>query len=298
MNSARFAGLILGLALSLASPAKAEVDGAPDILILGDSQLSFGAGAAFVDAIDAMAGQCGISADSTTGVIGVRSSSLRAWTGEGRRVKRAICDVDRTWGANAGVYGTLAQGSSPYVQIGQGPQFQFCRSERSPLESVFADGYYRPDLVIMFLLGNSADRWANSRDAADEDVKAFVADIPPDQPCILMTTAPPYGATVLQQRLLAQTHMAAAFADHGGHCSFVAGYTPETIDENLGNASNFRQRESGEVRDPYHPVEAAARRFLELRRDDLCDAISTQLSGPRHASTPPLRSRPRDRGEM
>jgi hypothetical protein len=31
------------------------------------------------------------------------------------------------------------------------------------------------------------------------------------------------------------------------------------------------------VKDPFHPTEAAARRFLSLRRDDLCRAIAAQM---------------------
>jgi hypothetical protein len=74
--------------------------------------------------------------------------------------KGAICDVDPKWKVNAGVYGTLSQGKNPYVQIGRGAQFQFCRPTVSPLQAVFADGYYAPDLVIFFLMGNATERWA------------------------------------------------------------------------------------------------------------------------------------------
>ena len=195
LNIATGAVLLL---LRLASPVHAEATGAPDVLVLGDSQLTFGSGVAFVDLFNDMAGSCGLDADATVGVIGVRSSTLRAWTGDSRRSRSAICDVDPTWHVNAGAYGTLSQGENPYIQIGRGDQFQFCQSGLSPLEAVFADDYYRPDLFVMFLLGNATERWANDPQAALADVQAMMADLPDDQPCIFMTTAPPFRQSVVE----------------------------------------------------------------------------------------------------
>jgi hypothetical protein len=258
--------------------AKAEVKGSPDILVLGDSQLSFGAGAAFVELFGAVRGDCGLGRDATVGVIGVRSSTLQSWTSTGRSAKSAICDVDPKWKVNAGVYGTLSKGENPYVQIGQGEQFQFCSSERSPLEAVFHDGYYRPKLVLMFLMGNATDRWAESPEAALQDVRSFLADLPQGQPCIFMTSAPPYGEKSVRQRQKAQDNIEAAFAKAGRQCSFVPGFTPETVAENMGNAANFRRKGSGKVKDPYHPTEAAARKFMALQRSAICQAVADQLA--------------------
>lgn len=271
-----FAAALLGLGLD--TPALAEVRGSPDILVLGDSQLSFGAGVAFVELFGGMRGDCGLEQAATVGVIGVRSSTLQSWTSAGRSAKSAICDVDPKWKVNAGVYGTLSQGENPYVQIGRGDQFQFCSSERSPLEAVFHDGYYRPDLVLMFLMGNATERWAVSPDAALQDVRSFLADLPPGQPCIFMTSAPPYGEKTVRQRQQAQDNIEAAFAKAGRQCSFVPGFTPATVAENMGNAANFRRKPSGKVKDPYHPTEAAARRFMALQRDALCKAVALQLA--------------------
>lgn len=266
------------MCLSFAEAATAKGRGSPDILILGDSQLSFGAGNAFVALFDKMKGDCGLARNATVGVIGVRSSTLRAWTSRGKAAKSAICEVDRKWKVNAGVYGSLSQGENPYVQIGQGNQFQFCSPDRSPLKAVFQDGYYRPELLIMFLMGNSTERWADSPDAAFQDVRSFIADLPRNQPCIFMTSAPPYGERLVRQRQAAQENIAAAFAKVGMQCSFVPGFTPKTVAENLGNAANFRRRASGQVKDPFHPTEAAARKFLALQRDALCRAIETELA--------------------
>ena len=270
-----FAFALLGFGFN--ASVSAEVRGSPDILILGDSQLSFGAGTAIVELFGAMQDDCGLGQDATVGVIGVRSSTLQSWTSTGRSAKSAICDVDPKWKVNAGVYGTLSQGENPYVQIGQGEQFQFCSPERSPLEAVFHDGYYRPDLVMMFLMGNATERWADSPEAALQDVRSFLADLPKGQPCIFMTSAPPYEEKLVRRRQKAQDNIAAAFAKVGRQCSFVPGFTPETVAENMGNAANFRRLASGKVKDPYHPTEAAARKFMALQRAALCRAVAVQL---------------------
>ena len=265
------------IALGLAKPAQSEAVGSPDVLVLGDSQLTFGAGVAFVDLMNQMAGECGLAPDTTTGVIGVRSSSLLSWSGRTKSAKGAICNVDPKWKVNAGAYGTLSQGENAYVQIGKGAQFQFCSPERSPLQSVFRQGYYKPKLLIMFLMGNAAERWADSPDAALQDARAFTADLPAGQPCVFMTSAPPYGEKVVKLRQRAQDNIENAF-EKLGVCSFVPGFTAATIAENLGNRDNFRRRPSGSVKDPFHPTEAAARRFLRLQRGALCKAIAKQLS--------------------
>ncbi len=270
-----FAVVLIGLCVALS--AKAEVRGSPDVLVLGDSQLSFGAGKAFVEVLDQIKGDCGLARATTVGVIGVRSSSLQSWTSRGEAGKGAICDVDPKWRVNAGVYGTLSQGESPYVQIGRGDQFQFCSAEQSPLETVFRDGYYRPKLLIMFLMGNSTERWADSKEAALQDVQAFLSDLPSGLPCIFMTSAPPYREKLVRLRELAQDNIEAAFAKTGGRCSFVPGFTPETVKENLGNAANFRRDAAGKVKDPHHPTEAAAHKFLALQRNSLCTAIAAEL---------------------
>ncbi|MBA3909361.1 MAG: SGNH/GDSL hydrolase family protein [Rhodobacter sp.] len=271
--------LMLGSLITAASAVLAEgtAKGAPDVLVLGDSQLTFGAGAAFLEELGAMAGSCGLGTGASTGIIGVRSSSIASWTGRSKTAKGAICDVDPKWKVNAGAYGTLSQGENLYVQIGRGEQFQFCSPGQSPLQAVFADGYYAPDLLIFFMMGNAAERWAGNPDAALKDVRALMTDLPKDQPCIFMTSAPPYKEKAVSLRQRAQDNIEKAFAKAGSYCSFVPGFTAATIRENQGNAANFRRKSSGAVKDPFHPTEPAARRFLKLQRTALCRAITTQL---------------------
>jgi hypothetical protein len=128
-------------------------------------------------------------------------------------------------------------------------------------------------------MGNATERWAGSPEAALQDVRAFLADLPQGQPCIFMTSAPPYGEESVRQRQEAQDNIEAAFAKAGEQCSFVPGFTPETVAENMGNEANFRRNGSGKVKDPYHPTEAAARKFMALQRGALCNAITDQLGG-------------------
>ncbi len=277
MNHWAKAAVAALFALGLTNSAQGEARLSPDVLVLGDSQLTFGAGVAFIDLINQMAGDCGLAQGTTTGVIGVRSSTLLSWSGKAKSVKGAICDIDPKWKVNAGAYGTLSQGKNPYIQIGNGPQFQFCSPEQSPLQAVFRGGYYKPKLLIMFLMGNAAERWAGSPEAALADARAFTADLPVGQPCIFMTSAPPYAEKVVKLRQRAQNNIEKAF-EKVGRCSFVPGFTAATIAENLGNRHNFRRKPSGRVKDPFHPTEAAAHRFLKLRRGALCTAIAKQLS--------------------
>lgn len=272
----------MGLVLVLMRPGAGFAEGrfrSPDILVLGDSQISFGAGQAFVDFFGDLGADCGLSADMTVGVIGVRSSSLQGFTAQRGAARGAICNVDAKWRVNAGVYGVLGDRKTPYRQIGHGRDYQFCRAGQSPFQAMFGKGYYMPRLLVLFFLGNATDRWAGSAAAAAEDVRRTVQDLPADLPCVFMTTAPPFAARDVRQRQKAQDHVARAFAATGGRCSFVAGFTAQTIAANQGNAASFRRKASGMVKDPYHPTRAAAARFLALRRSALCRAIAAQMRG-------------------
>lgn len=140
---------------------------------------------------------------------------------------------------------------------------------------MFADGYYTPGLVIFFMLGNATERWSGSPDAALHNVRAMQADLPLGQPCIFMTSAPPSKEKAVRRGEGAQENLARAFAGKNGQCSFVPGFTAVTIHENLGNAANSRRNASEAVKDPFHPTESAARKFLKLQRA----AIKHELGG-------------------
>jgi hypothetical protein len=249
----------------------------PDVLVLGDSQLSFGAGVAFVEFFRKHGASCGLPKSASVGVIGVRSSQLVAWTARDAVGKKSICDVDPKWKVNAGSFGVVNKTSNKYVQIGEGAAYQFCRQGKSPFQAMFSDGYYNPKLLVLFILGNATERWANSPAEALEDVRRTVKDLPPGMPCVFMTTAPAFTEKVVRQRKQAQDNVEAAFAAVGKRCSLVRGYTDATISANLGNAANFRRKPDGSVKDPYHPTEESARQFLSLVKNDFCKAIRVQV---------------------
>lgn len=279
----RFNFVALAIALFATTADADPVFRSPDILVLGDSQLSFGAGPAFVDFLTMLEKNCDATGTSplTVGVIGVRSTSLGSWVARSGRAKRPICDVDPKWSANAGSYGSLNHSQNQYVQIGQGTPYQFCKKGKSAFEAMFENHYYMPRLMIMFFLGNSAERWAADPDAALQDVRQTMQQLPADLPCIFMTTAPPYAKRVLDLRLDAQANLQKAFAAEGRHCTFIPGLTDATIPANLGRKESFRRHKSGKIRDPYHPTEAAAVNFLKLNKAQLCRAILANLAPKR-----------------
>ncbi len=270
--------LCLSLGLSGNSLAQENFQ-SPDVLVLGDSQLSFGAGVAFIEFLKKNGKACGLNPNWSVGVLGVRSSSLRAWTARDGGGKKAICDVDPKWKVNAGSFGVINKTGNKYVQIGQGDAYQFCDAGKSPFQSMFAGGYYNPKIFVMAFLGNATERWANSEADAVDDVKRVMQDVPADLPCIFMTTAPGYTAKINDARQTAQDNIEKAFKTAGKRCTFVQGYTPATIAANQGNAGKFRLKPDGTVKDPYHPTEDSARQFLSLIKGSLCNAFKTELGG-------------------
>ena len=269
------------------SSAQAE-DYRPDILVLGDSQLSFGSGPVFLDFFQNLSENCGVDALADTSgdivaedrvaVIGVRSTSLHSWVAKSGRSKGSVCWVDKKWNANAGSYGTVNNTKNKYVQIGRGEQYQFCNKGSSPFQAMFKDGYYDPKLLVMSFLGNAAQRWAFNKESAIKDVRATMDQLPPDLACVFMTSAPSYRKKSVNLRRKAQENLKAAFAETGHRCSFVDGFTDQTIAANQGNASHFRRKKNGRVKDPFHPNQRAARKFFELQKPHLCRAVLEQLT--------------------
>jgi hypothetical protein len=104
-----------------------------DVLVLGDSQITFGSGPVLLSFFEMLEKSCqdywpdayrsGLPVQPAVGIIGVRSTSLGAWVSRSARGKGAICDVDPKWHVNAGSYGALNANENPYIQIGQGVCF-------------------------------------------------------------------------------------------------------------------------------------------------------------------------------
>ncbi len=278
-----------------AGSASADDFLSPDILILGDSQIPFGSGPAFLDFFTNIHEHCAASPEQSieleklgetrVAVIGVRSTSLPSWLARSGPAKGAICDVDKNWRVNAGTYGFINTTGNKYVQIGQGAPYQFCAPGRSAFEEMFRDDYYDPKLTLMTFLGNSARRWAESLEDTVADVERMTSQLPPDMGCIFMTTQPAYKEEIVQLRLRAQENLQKAFEITGSQCSFVPGATEATVEMYQGNANYFRLNSRGRVKDPFHPNEAAARNFFALEMDSICTAIFDQLE-----DLPPIES--------
>lgn len=244
-----------------------------DILILGDSQISFGAGAAYTAYFGDLAAACALPINTTAKAIGVRSTALHHWTARTGPARGTICDVDATYGVNAGAYGVTSPGRS-YVQIGTDPAYPYCPANRSPLEA--ATAHVSPDLVVVSLLGNATDRW-QSRATAQADWRDASAQLPPNTPCLVMTTIPTFEAAENARRQTAQANLAAAVTSTGD-CAFVPGITAQTIAAIQGNPDAFRTDAAGRVTDPRHPTVASAALFMSLQTPALCSALHSLLS--------------------
>lgn len=287
--------LAAGLAFaSGATPLSAEQFSSPDILVLGDSQISFGSGPAFVDFLSDIEMTCNATrrqkralkqlGDMRVGVIGVRSTSIHSWMARQGAAKGAICDEDPKWKVNAGTYGSVNTTDNEFKQMGQGANYQFCSPGKAAFEEMFAPDYYAPKLLVLAFLGNAAKRWARDPESARADAQRLSQFLPADLPCVFMTTAPAHTTKVAQLRADAQANIKAGFAATGNRCIFVEGITAETTRVNQSTATFFRRTEDGRVKDPYHPNERGARHHLQMRGPALCDAIFTALDTPKGGS--------------
>jgi lysophospholipase L1-like esterase len=285
------AGFLACCTCLFSADARAGDFQSPDILVLGDSQISFGSGPAFVDFLSDLESNCRPNRrqkallkkldQSKIAVIGVRSTSLHSWTARGGAAKGSVCDVDKKWKVNAGSYGIVNKTKNQFVQIGQGRNYQFCAAGKAPFETMFNPSYYAPKLLILTFLGNATTRWQTEPDLTRRDVRLTAQQLPDGLPCVFMTTAPAYQPGISAKRFEAQQNLRKAMAREGNRCVFVDGLTEQTMAANHGNKKFFRLRKSGAVKDPFHPNERGARHHLKLVAPKLCEAIFTALDGKR-----------------
>lgn len=288
------AALVTGVIFAFADRGVASDFESPDILVLGDSQISFGSGPAFVDFMENLEVNCepnrrekqllNVLDTSNVGVIGVRSTSLHSWTARSGAAKGSVCDIDPKWKVNAGTYGVVNKTENQFKQMGQGRNYQFCKKGQSPFEAMFEPSYYAPKLLVLTFLGNSTKRWQTEPELTKRDVQLMAKQLPSDIPCVFMTTAPAYKPSISDRRFKAQTNIRKAMKQSGNRCVFVDGLTEATMAANHGNKSFFRLNKSGGVKDPYHPNKRGARQHLELIAPQLCEAIFTALDGKRPKS--------------
>ncbi len=279
-KGAVFSVFYAGLAInSTASAGKFE---SPKILMLGDSQLSFGAGEVVVDFFQNLKANCEGIIDQKmlleelqkmrTTLIGARSSSLQSWTTTDGWAYDRLCKKDKTWGVNASIWGHGRTEGVPYVQIGEHKDYKFCERGKTPMQVLLKQGY-NPDLLIFNILGNNAKRWANDPKLADVDVARFIKQTPAHIKCIYMTTLPIYTKRRNTQRFKAQKAIKAAFERAGNRCSFVGTLDKKTISLIQGQSKYFKRKKSGKVKDPFHPQKSAAKKVYNLKRKEICKAI-------------------------
>jgi hypothetical protein len=284
-----FAPLVIAFVNGVALPLfAAEQMSSPDILVLGDSQITFGAGPAYLKFFKNLKKQCAPdvqqSLDLTklkagsVAVIGVRSAELGSWVAKSDITKNPVCRIDPKWNVNAGVYGAINNSGEEFVQIGQGAQYQFCKKNLSPFEALFSGGFYEPKLLVLSYLGNSTKKWAKSPKAALKDVRETMHQLPAGLPCVFMTTIPTYTQKSVNLRVKAQGNLKKAFEATGNRCAFVEGLNVATIAENLGNKRHFKRRGNGKGYDPFHPKPRAARKFFALEKKNICAAVFKQLA--------------------
>lgn len=277
------------------TPATADNDfETPQILMLGDSQLSFGAGEVVLNFFENIKAVCEEVVDQTmlleelqkmkATLIGARSSSLQSWTTKSGWAYDRLCKKDKNWGVNASIWGHGRKGSVPYVQIGEHKDYRFCKSGKTPIQAMF-DAGYNPSLLIFNILGNNAKRWANDPKLADVDVARFIEQTPAHLPCVYMTTLPIYTKHRNTQRFKAQKAIKAAFAKADDRCSFVETLDKQTVSLIQGQNKYFKRKKNGKVKDPFHPQKAAARQVYKLKRNDICRAISNAFMPKVIAST-------------
>ena len=275
--------LLLSASLSSAKDFRST-----DIIVLGDSQLSFGAGPVLKDFFENLPARCASALNDPAdiarldglryGMLGTRSTSLQSWVQSSGSAWKQLCRKDKKHGVNASSWGTLRSGKRRFVQVGEGRKFQVCKNGRTPLQALFTQGYYRPKILMFFVGGNGAGRLAGSAKKTQNDVDRLVRSLPADAGCLFMTTVPIFTKKRNRTRVSAQKNLKAAFAKHGDRCTFISGFSKETLRAIEGRSQYFRRRKSGRVKDPFHPDKRATKKFFNLTRPALCRGLAKQLS--------------------
>ena len=274
----RFFTVLLAF-FALVGPVRASD---PEILVLGDSQISFGAGQVYVDFFENLDARCNGKlsrkakrelSDARAVALGVRSTSLHSWVAREGSAKGTICDVDRRYGVNAGAYGLNGNPKRKYVQIGRDSGVEYCAPGKSGFEGMFSRLDPSPKLLVLAFLGNAADRWAKNPNLAETDVRQTLSQIPANVPCVFMTTAPVYKKSTNDLRVAAQKNIARAFK--GSRCKAIEALNPQIRAAVEGHARFFRRNEAGKVIDPHHPSVAATQEFVGLNTPKLCKAVSS-----------------------
>jgi hypothetical protein len=274
-----------------AASAKAKAQAPVDLLVIGDSQISFGSGPAFEAFFADFATHCADAditaqqrmavSDLKVGMVGVRSTGLTTWLARSNRGKRMMCvrDPDPRGLVNASVWGAMQRNQKQrWVQIGDAPGYRYCKQGQSTLRAMLATFPRPPKLIMFHVMATDSFRWTTPK-RIEDDLKRLEADLPDKTACIYFTTAPTYRTSVNARRVRAQAKLAAAISKTGSRCRLINGLTPATRKAFEGNAAFFYRHKSGRVRDPYHPTNAAARVYLKRHAKAVCKAVVSAIIG-------------------
>ena len=275
------------IALSIgASSAPAQSLQDADLLIVGDSQILFRGGPAYLDHFNKIAETCSaliperatdfkahFSGD--VGVAGIRAATTNSWLAREGKEKDTICVPEKSWPKNTRGFGVLHTPDQKFHQTASDGLYPLCQPNQSALEILFKEVGTKPKLLVLAILGKYADAWAKDKALAHEDAAELAAQVPANTPCIYLTTAPSFAGNHNAKRRLGQGHFFDGLKKAGGACLPVEGLTDETISAFQGNNKLYKAREDGTVRDIFHPNDLGIRTFLKATSPALCQALVT-----------------------
>lgn len=279
------ASSLFTLTASLSS-ASAQSLADPDLLVIGDSQILFRGGPAYVDHFNKLAETCGAliperSAEfkahfsGDVGVAGVRAASINSWLAREGKQKDALCVPQKSWPKNARGFGALHTPDQKFHQTASDGNYPLCQSTQSPIETLFKDVAIKPKLLVFAMLGGYSKNWAKDKALAHKHAAELAAQVPENTPCLYLTTAPSFAEKPNKQRLEGQDHFFDGIQKTGGACLPVKGLTDETISAFQGNNKFYKTRDDGSVRDVFHPNDLGIRTFLNKVSPAMCRALIT-----------------------
>ena len=255
-----------------------------DLLVVGDSQILFRGGPAYLDHFNQLAQTCGTliperAADFTrhfsgdVGVAGIRAATTNSWLAREGKEKDALCVPEKSWPKNTRGFGVLHTPDKKFHQTGRDGNYPLCQPNQSPLETLFKEVGTNPKLLVLAILGKHANVWAKDKALAHKDAAELAAQVPASTPCLYLTTAPSFSEKQNAKRRVGQDHFFSGFQNAGGACLPVKGLTNETISAFEGNNKFYKTREDGTVRDVFHPNDLGIRSFLKTVSPAMCRAL-------------------------
>ncbi|MEM9029283.1 MAG: hypothetical protein AAGC70_13025 [Pseudomonadota bacterium] len=257
-----------------------------EIMVLGDSQLAFGSGPAFLSFFNNFAERCsglGLPDDKlkkvqamSFGILGVRATGLHMWLSKTKKGTRMICVKDPAGLSNASTYGAMRYRNQRWVQIGESRHHKFCEPSQSPLQNIFSALPEPPKLMIFHFLGLSTFHWLKAS-RLKNDLIQVNAQMPRTTNCMFLTTIPAYRGKINRPRVRAQDKLQMALLDNNHRCGLVKGVTPKTLAAFQDNPAYYYKNKKGAVKDPYHTTPSGAARFLAIRGPAICRGVVNAL---------------------